>query len=520
MKVEPAPAGSVEAGAGGPARERHHARSTAKHSAVYLVGTALSRLAGFIMLPLYTRVLSTSEYGVLELLGYTTDVITMLAGLGIGTAVTRYFYRYDSDDERNLVVSSAALLLLGLFALVAVVGFAFAGPLAQAVLGPPDPALPESPLTYMRLAIIVLALGVAIEFPLLVLRTRQRSVDAVVSGLARLLLALTLNVVLVVGLRMGVAGVLLSTIIASSTVGAVLLYRMFRESGWRFDPVLVRQLIAFGAPLVIWELGSFVLHFSNRYFLRVHHSFGDVGLFSLSYKFSQVMLFLVTGPFGAVWLPKALEIVRQEGEAATPILESIQRQYALVLVTAALGMTLFSYDMIRVVAGPDFRSAADIVPILSVGMLFFGLRQIAQVGVIAKDRPGLVALGTTIAAGCALVLNQLLIPTWGAFGAAIATVGGFGIEFFLLRWYSMRLFPVRVYWGAAPLLIAAAIWGATQLVLGPDTALVASLLLNALALGTFVALLFVTGIIPPDQRRALLAAARDPLGALRALRAA
>lgn len=103
-------------------RERQHARSTAKHSAVYLIGTALSRVAGLIMLPLYTRVLSTREYGVMELLGFTTDIISMLVGLGIGTAVTRHYYRYDNDDERRAVIGSAAVMLLAMFVAVGAVG--------------------------------------------------------------------------------------------------------------------------------------------------------------------------------------------------------------------------------------------------------------------------------------------------------------------------------------------------------------------------------------------------------------
>lgn len=494
-------------------RERQHARSTAKHSAIYLIGTALSRVAGLIMLPIYTRVLSAREYGVLELLGFTTDILSMLVGLGIGTAVTRHYYRYDTDEERRGVVSSAALLLVGLFVSVGAVGLLVSEPLSVLLLGPDEPA------HFVRLAMVTLVLGVTIEVPMIVLRARQNSAAVVTAGLTRLGLALALNILFVVVLRLGVAGAFYSTIVSSAVVGGYLLVTLLRETGVRFVPSFARQLIAFGAPLVIWEVGSFVLHFSDRYFLRAYASLAVVGIYSLSYKLAMIIPFFVTGPFGQIWLPKALEIHRKEGPAAVPILASLQRHYCLALIAVSLGLTLFSEDVIRIVAGEAFHEAAGPIPVLALAMVFFGYRQVAQVGALIAENPGVVARSTAIAAAGALVLNFLFIPRWGAMGAAVATLGGFALDFFLIRWYSMRLYPMRIYIGALPLALAAATWWLGRVLVPTGTALVPSILGHAVAFVAFVLALFATGIITAAQRRALAEALRDPVATLRALRA-
>jgi hypothetical protein len=114
----PAGAAAVPASEGQPAGG--YVRSTFKHGAVYLIGTVLSRVAGFIMLPVYTRVLTPRDYGVMEMLAYTTDVLTFLVGLGVSTAVTRHYYKYETEAERHALVSTAAVLLFVLFAVVAV----------------------------------------------------------------------------------------------------------------------------------------------------------------------------------------------------------------------------------------------------------------------------------------------------------------------------------------------------------------------------------------------------------------
>lgn len=494
-------------------RERQHARSTAKHSVVYLIGTALSRVAGLIMLPLYTRVLSTREYGVMELLGFTTDIISMLVGLGIGTAVTRHYYRYDTEEERRAVVSSAAILLLSMFVTVGVIGLLLAEPLSLLLLGPDEPA------HFVRLAMVALVLGVTIEVPMIVLRARQNSVAVVTAGLTRLGLSLAFNVLFVVVLRLGVAGAFYSTIIASAVVGGYLLVTLLRETGVRFVPTFARQLIAFGAPLVIWEIGSFVLHFSDRFFLRAYASLAVVGVYSLSYKLAIVIPFFVTGPFGQIWLPKALEVHRKEGSAAIPILAALQRYYCIALIAVSLGLTLFSEDVIRIVAGEAFHEAAGPIPVLALAMVFFGYRQVAQVGALIAEQPTAVARSTAVAAGGVLLLNFLFIPRWGAMGAAAATLGGFAIDFFLIRWYSMRLYPMRIYVGVLPLALAAATWWLGTALVPVGTALLPSILGHSVAFVAFVLSLFATGIITGTQRQALADALRNPAATIRALRA-
>lgn len=506
----PAGAAAVPASEGQPAGG--YVRSTFKHGAVYLIGTVLSRVAGFIMLPVYTRVLTPRDYGVMEMLAYTTDVLTFLVGLGVSTAVTRHYYKYETEAERHALVSTAAVLLFVLFAVVAVPVLFLAEPITGLLLKPGEPAL------FIRLSMVSLILGVAIDVPMTVMRARQESQQVVLWGAVRLLLAILLNLVFVVWLRMGVLGVLLSTIISGGAVGGYLVTRLLRITGLHFQPAMARALVAFGAPFAIWELGSFVLHFSDRFFLNVYGTLETVGLYSLSYKVAIVIPFFVTGPFSSIWLPKALEIQKREGIGAIPVLSAIQRHYNLLLICIAFGMSLFAWDAIRVGAGPAFQDSYGPIPVLALAMVFFGYRQIAQIGVIIKDRPGLVARSTAVAAATVLLLNWLLIPRWGAMGAAVATLGGFATEFFLMRWFSMREYPMRIVVGALPMTVGVATWVLTRLALPAQASIPVSLAINGAGFALFVAALMLTGAMDAEQRRFVLSALRDPRGSIRALR--
>lgn len=471
-------------------------KSTLKHGAVYGLGTLLAKAIGFVMLPIYTRVLSPTDYGVLELLSMTTDVIGMVTGVGLTWSVTRYYYFYDDPADRKAVVSSAAVLLVVSFGAASVATLPFAGPLAGAILG--DAAY--SPL--VRLAVAGFFLSSFIEVPLAFLRAKQDSTHVVLLSLARLLLALGLNILFVVVLRWGVAGVLYSTIIASTAAGAYLAAVTLRETGLRFSRPVAAKLIGYGAPIVAANLGSFVIHYSDRYLLRVHGSLESVGLYSLAYKFAMLLSLFVATPFSKIWSPKALEIHEAEGDdGARPILRRIITHYNLALVAGGLGIALFASDAIRIMASAEFHAAGAMVPLLCLGMLFFGYRQISYIGASIRERSDLIAAGTAVGAVVVVAANLLLIPPMGATGAAIATAAAFASEFAVVLVLAERVYPlryplVRLF---APLLLAAAVYGAVQAALPAEASLFVTIPLKLTGLTAFVAVAAAAAIRRPAR---------------------
>lgn len=496
---------------------RGYLASTLKHGGIYFFGTVLSRLAGFIMLPVYTRLLTTADYGIMEILSLTTDILGMLAGLGIRSAVMRLYHQYaGKDDEQKAVISTASVMTVAIFGTLAVIGIIFAAPISEALLGPDHPPL------YVRLALLGFAFGVLGDIPGTYLQARQRSASVVTANMVRLVLALSLNILFVVVLRFGVAGIFLSTIIASMSVGGFLAVWMLRLTGVRFVPRMARELISYGWPLIASQVGSFVLHFSDRYYLRFYQSLAVVGIYSLSYKFALLIAMFVSGPFHAIWSSKALEIERREGPAAPPILRDILRQYNLALTTAALGIALFATDVIHLTLGAEFHDADRPVPILAIAMVFFCYRHISQTGAVIAKRTGYIAVTTTTAAGVAIVLNLLLIPRWGAEGAAIATAAAFGAEFLIMRTLSERAYRIGLplHEVLAPMLIGTAAWLLAAATVPADAGIATGIAIRATAFLLYAVVLAATGLLSPQARRVLLQSVRDPKSIMRALRSA
>lgn len=504
----------VDAPGGG--SSKGYLASTVKHGLVYFLGNVLGRIAGFIMLPVYTRLLTAADYGILEILALSTDVLGMLAGLGIQQAVIRFYYQYTSDEDRGAVVSTAAIIMWTMYGVIAIAGLTFSTRIAEVLLGPGDLA------HFVQLAVVAFAVGAIGDVPGVYFQAKQDSRTSVTASFVRLVLALSLNILFVVVLRMGVAGIFLSTIISSVVVGGFMAVWVLRRTGVRFVPRIARELVGFGSPLIFSQIGSFALHFSDRYFLRHFQTLAVVGLYSLSYKFAMLLAMFVTGPFHTIWNPKALEIDVREGPRAPEILRSILQQYNLVLVTTALGIALFATDVIHIVLGQDFHAADRAVPLLTLGIVFFCYRPISQTGAMIAKRPGYIGAITSFAAVLALVMNLLFIPRWGAMGAAASTAISFGIEFLMMLAMSERVYRIGITVRElfAPLLVAAAVWAATVLVVPADASPVTGLAVRIAAVGVYALVLSATGILTPAAWRMLLRSARDPRAMLKALRSA
>lgn len=414
-------------------------KTVGRHTLVYGAGVILGKLAGFLMLPVYTRYLSPADYGVLELLGTTIDVIAMIAGIGLASGVFKFYAEAEGAAEKREVMSTAALGSAGLALLTTLLGIAFAEPLTRLVFGS------EGEPLYFRLFFLTYFLQAAGGVPLMLIRAQNRSTLFVALNVAKLVAMLSLNIYLVVFLRMGVLGVLISTLIVTGVLAVVLSAYAIHQVGFAFSWARFRRLSEFGAPLIAWSIGSFILTFSDRYFLNYYTNAATVGVYSLAYKFSFVLSAFAVAPFDQVWEPRRFVIANQ------PNAQEVYRRMFLYLNLALVGgsilILLFVKDMLRVMSAPAFHGAYHVVPLLLIVTVVQQWTGYCNIGLYLKNATGLYAWSAVIAVVFALGLNALLIPRFGMFGAAWATVGAYGIRFAAVYWFAQGKYRIEYPWG-------------------------------------------------------------------------
>src|SRR5262249_24114490 len=146
----------------------------------------------------------------------------------------------------------------------------------------------------------------------------------------------------------------------------------------------LRQMVAFGLPLIFSNVALFVLNFSDRFFLQRLCFLETVGIYAVGYKVAFMINYLLIQPFYAMWQSR-MYIIHARTEHAK-IFRQIFVQYSLVLTYAALVMSSFSPEIIRAMTDRKFQAGQEVVPIVALAYVFYGIGLYVQLGMFLTTK--------------------------------------------------------------------------------------------------------------------------------------
>lgn len=484
-----------EPGAGAPV-----AVSLGRQSLIYGGGLVFSRLLAFLMLPVYTNYLEPSDYGTLQLLMLTFDVLAVAAGARLAGGIFVFHARTSDPGERQRLISTTLLLLGATYGSIGLLVFLGAEPLSRLVFG----GIHRT--TLLRLAGGAFAFDGIMLVGLTVLQVRALALGFVVITVARQLVQVGLNLVTLIGLGWGIEGMMGATLVANVVFGTGLTLWLLAQSGVHYSPAVARQLAAFGIPLVGTQVATMVAAYGDRYVLGLRSGLDAVGIYALAAQFGTLVFTMGFAPFNQVWEPRRFEVVRRPDGA-----EQNARAFRycnLVLITLGFAIALFVGDYLRIVSPPAFQPAAGLVPVIVVTYLLMAWSDFQNVGILIRERTGLIAVANWVCAGVAWIGYLWAIPRWGAQGAAAAALVAYLVRQILQYRFSQRLFPLRYDWApvarqfayAAVLLLAA--------FLLPQASVPQAILFHLVLLATYLVAVGWGGVMSRADRAVLLGGVR------------
>ncbi len=465
---------------------------------MYLVGNLLQKLSAFILLPIYTTYLTTLQYGLLELANTVVNLTLVTAALGVPYAINKCYHRDCPDDESRRRLAGTALLF-SVFAAggVALIGWLFEGTLAGLIF-----SSSEGLLVY-RYTLVWLVLAQLAAIPFELLRASGRSYGFISLSIAQLAVQMGLIIYLVKVADMGLAGVLIGNIAGFITVNVVAAVLMAKEMFWKFDFRLLRAMAAYGLAMIPVFMSGWIIDLSDRFFLKSMVGLGMLGIYALGYKFGALVSILLGVPLQRAWTPIFFSMADEE--SAPRSLARVATLFTLAATFCSLAISLSVVPFLRLTAAPEFHGASRIVPFICLAYLVSGLANCLGNGLIVAGQVRLLSLYALVAAGVNLALNAMLIPWFGIFGAAIATILAFAAQLGGLLYSLARHYPVPLEWhrlgavavaGCLPYLASLAL---------PTSTLWIDAAYRVLLLAGFIPLAWMLRIIRPEE----IAAVRD-----------
>jgi len=409
-------------------------RDLAKHSAIYGTGEILTRLASFLLIPIYTTYLRPADYGVIAMLDLAAGLLGTLIVAGIVTAVNRFHFETKSEKGGRQVWWTGITFVLLVASILVSIGSILHNHLARLLLGP---NISEGGV-YVLLILATFWFGALGQLPALHLRVLKQSSVFLGFSLGRLFLNVGLNVFFLAVWDLGVMGVLAGNLIAASAYSLGLMIIFFRRlGGYVFDISLGQTLWRFGAPMILTGLLSVVMHQANRYVLKGFLNLEEVGLFSLAYTVGQGINSLFLIPFELIWGVVIYEIAQRPD--AKQIYVRVFEYWAYGLGVVLLGISLMARPLLQIMVAPDYLPATKFVPIICLAFWFFSLHSHFRIPVLLTKRTTVLIPVASVSALIAIIANLCLIPFFGGFGAAWASVCTFFVFSFGGLWRYRRI---------------------------------------------------------------------------------
>jgi O-antigen/teichoic acid export membrane protein len=487
-------------------------RRLATTGAAYTAASILSKVIAVALLPLYTRYLTTEDYGAAEILFAAVVAASILVRFGLIEAILRFYYLDDEGPAR--VVSSTFAGLFWLSTLGALIALPFAGPISELLLPNPEELGGSAP-ELVRIAIVGLWVLTMWEFLLTLFRLEERARAFFVTTLLNVVAAIALTVVLVVGLDEGARGLLLGSYATGAVFVVGLIALQWRRLSLRFDPALLRRLFRFGLPTMPAEVSLYLLNFVDRIIIVRTLGLAEAGLYSLAVKFAQGVNVLVRG-FQLAWPPLAYSI--RDDEEARRTYATVVTLFVAGCAFVVTGMWLFSCWIVRALAAPEFFASYEAIGLVATAVTLYALYLVLVVILGRTGRTEFNLPAALVALVANVVLNLLLVPPLGIAGAGLALVASYAVVLGLMYGFTQRLFPVPYEWGRLLRVVftVAALVGLAELLVPTEGAV--GLLLRVILFAAYPLTLFATGFFSAEERR-WLGHLRHPKALLASLQA-
>lgn len=391
------------------------------NTAILGAGTFASKVLVLLLMPFYTAILSTSEFGTADLIAQTANLLIPLAAVGICDGIFRF--ALDSDEDTKGIFSTGVAILLGGSAVLC---------LLIPLLGCWDRL---SNYTIL-IALYVIAANFHAAFANYI-RALGKTTLFAVQGICNTVLTILLNILFLVVFDMGSTGYVLSVVFADACMAALLFFvaRLYRDLSVRaVKKDTARAMLKFSVPYVPTTMMWLITSVSDRYIVTAYCGESVNGLYAAAYKL-PTLLSLVSGVFVEAWHFSTVKDASEEEKA--DFFGTVYVNFMSVMFMGAAVLVAGSQIFTRILLADAYYASWEYVPVLVAATTFSTLVSFLGSVYFLKKKSTLSMLTAMAGAVINVILNFVMIPDHGAMGAAVATLISY-LAVYLIRAYDTR----------------------------------------------------------------------------------
>jgi O-antigen/teichoic acid export membrane protein len=403
-----------------------------QQAAVYTVSQLASAAIPFLLLPVMTRYLTPTDYGIVTMFLFLAVILEPIIGLGLNGAITVKFYDKSIDLPRYFGTGLCLVLGVAMAALLLLV-------LTQNTLS----EVTQVPPVWLLLAVPLVLARVMVSGLLALLRVREQPLRFGLFVNLQSLSLLALAVSLVVALSLTWEGRLAAELVSWLAFGTLALVLLTRAGWLRFEinGRYGRDIVSFGVPLIPHAIGAVLMVQTDRLLLTNLVGVGETGLYAVGYQLA-VVIQLAAIAFNNAYAPWLFRNLSDADDQVKRRLVKYTYMQIGVMAVLAGGVAIVMPWVGGLVLGRDFAASSRFVGWFALGFFFSSAYYMVTNYIFFAQKTRWLALVTISVALLNIPLTYGFIEWNGAVGAAQAMAISFGL-FFLLTWIvSNRVYPM------------------------------------------------------------------------------
>ena len=403
---------------------------------VYGLGFVLLRGISFLLLPIYTNLLSTYDAGIIFIIYTILAFLNPVFSFGMDSALLKFF-NSKSYQKVEIISSSIIALVVSsavLSSIIIIVSF----------IGKP---LFNMNYNWLMIISMILFFDSISSRLLIIVRLLERPFYYLFIGFINIVSSLALNIYYIDYKQLGEQGAIYALALTSliQFIGLVpILFKNINISN--FNTHLLKKMFLFGFPFFPAAILFIVTGMVDRFFIKYYLNVEQVGIYGAGYKIGSLISIVVIA-FNLNWQPYYLKY--QKNEFFSKNIKKISQLFSvfLLLITTLISIgwvlitkiQLFNHHLI----GFEFWDAGIIVPWVAFGYYFYGLFILQMPSIYIKNKQLWIPFFWGLAAIINIILNILLIPRAGIMGAGVATLLSYLTMFISLYVKNQKWMPLN-----------------------------------------------------------------------------
>ncbi|MDC3105307.1 oligosaccharide flippase family protein [bacterium] len=404
---------------------------------LYTIGNMLPKAASFFLLPIYTSYLDPSEFGIVGAMTVIVAFLSIFLTLNFERSIFRLMYDYKDDESQKIFLGTIFIWVFIFSSSVVITLF-----LCKDYVSKFYTSIDFYP--YFLISILTVYFTIFGEIPRVFLQVKQRAKTFVLLSLVQFILTNCSILYFVVYLQMKADGYLLGGLISAVLMLPFFLWYTCKIVSFTFDKNIFKVVSKFSLPIFPAVISAQLINLSDRVFIEKYLSITDLGLYSLAYSIAGIVL-VFTSSFKKAYDPFFYKIANTlKQEEAKEVLKKTNTIYYIVTLLVCFFIAIVSKEIIELFFNENYLEAYRVVPIICIAYAIFKISGLINLSFYQNKNTKLMMYISLASAVLNILLNFLLIPRYGYFGAAYATAITYFFMLLIKYYFSRNEFFIEI----------------------------------------------------------------------------